>query len=244
MMKVLFPVVASIGFLSLLCLYLTGVGYQQESLQLGQAFGIMRYCAYAGIASVGLVVIYILWKRPKGLRFIVLVSSAVLGFISFYVPYQQQQIAGSVPAIHDISTDLVNPPVFVAVAPLRADAPNQAEYDGPEVAAQQQQAYPGINSIVYPQTLAEVFLVASAEVADMGWELVDANLGDGRIEATATTRWFGFKDDVVIRLSTDASGATVFDMRSKSRVGRSDVGVNAARIERFIDALNSELGDS
>jgi len=75
----------------------------------------------------------------------------------------------------------------------------------------------------------------------MGWEVVDANLDDGRVEATDTTRWFGFKDDVVIRLESGLADSTVLDMRSKSRVGRSDIGVNANRIRTFTAALNEKL---
>jgi len=78
-------------------------------------------------------------------------------------------------------------------------------------------------------------------VTEMGWEVVDANLDDGRVEATDTTRWFGFKDDVVIRLESGLADSTVLDMRSKSRVGRSDIGVNANRIRTFTAALNEKL---
>lgn len=77
-------------------------------------------------------------------------------------------------------------------------------------------------------------------VQELGWELVDSDIVSGRIEATDTTRWFGFKDDVVIRISQEATGS-VIDVRSKSRVGRSDVGVNAKRIETFLDRLQKRL---
>ena len=70
----------------------------------------------------------------------------------------------------------------------------------------------------------------------MGWHIVAAKSEEGRIEATATTLWFGFKDDVVIRIMPTAAGSRL-DIRSKSRVGLSDVGVNAARIREFVAAL-------
>ena len=70
----------------------------------------------------------------------------------------------------------------------------------------------------------------------MGWRIVDGNPAEGRIEATATTRWFGFKDDIVIRISA-AGGGSRIDVRSKSRVGRSDLGANAKRIQDFLTAL-------
>ncbi len=71
-------------------------------------------------------------------------------------------------------------------------------------------------------------------------DLVAAEANDGRIEATVTTTWFGFKDDVVIRIQSDG-GETLLDMRSKSRLGGSDVGANAARIRDFRDELAQRL---
>ncbi len=74
---------------------------------------------------------------------------------------------------------------------------------------------------------------------EMGLEVVAAEEKEGRIEAVATTRWFGFKDDVVVRVSPAAGGSRI-DVRSKSRVGRSDVGANARRIERFLMLLTTQ----
>ena len=71
----------------------------------------------------------------------------------------------------------------------------------------------------------------------MGLEIVEADAAQGRIEATATSFLFGFKDDVVVRLTDDA-GATKVDVRSKSRVGRNDFGMNAKRIRAFVAKLN------
>lgn len=142
-----------------------------------------------------------------------------------------------VPPIHDITTDTENPPSFVAILPLRKDADNPSEYGGPDVAAQQHKAYPNVR----PATLAappnEAFTKALGVARQMGWEIVDANSGEGRIEATARTFWFGFKDDVVIRVTPASTGSRV-DIRSVSRVGTSDVGANAKRIEKFLNKLS------
>jgi uncharacterized protein (DUF1499 family) len=75
---------------------------------------------------------------------------------------------------------------------------------------------------------------------DLGWEIVATAPAEGRLEATARTRWFGFRDDVVVRVRPDGSGSRV-DVRSVSRVGRSDLGTNARRIERFLAALGTAL---
>jgi uncharacterized protein (DUF1499 family) len=241
MNKVVYPLVVSVGFLAILLLYIAGAGYQRGAFELGQAFALMRYCAYAGIGGATLSIFYILWQRPLGLKLVVIFTSALLGLVAFYLPYRQQQLAQLVPPIHDITTDTANPPAFVAVAPLRATAPNPVAYEGEAVASLQRAAYPDIRTMVFANERAAVFSAAAQLIAELGWELVQANEQEGRIEATVTTRWFGFKDDVVIRLSEGTAGSTVFDMRSKSRVGRSDIGVNADRIRMFSNALGEKL---
>ncbi len=150
--------------------------------------------------------------------------------------------SGAAP-IHDISTDLDNPPAFVAVVPLReADsAQNPPDYSGPETAAAQRQTYPDIQPLTTSQPADAVFAAAREAVTRMGWTLVEASVGDGRIEATATTPWVGFRDDVVIRVAS-INGQTRVDVRSKSRVGRGDMGANAARVRAYLAELEAELG--
>ncbi len=131
---------------------------------------------------------------------------------------------------------MLDPPQFLKVLPLRAGAPNPATYGGPEVAAAQKSAYADIQPQDFSQAPAETFALALAKAREMGWEIVDADAANSRIEATATTLWFGFKDDVVIRITAVGSGSRL-DVRSVSRVGRSDVGANAARIRAFLTAL-------
>ena len=125
--------------------------------------------------------------------------------------------------------------------PLRADAPNPPEYLGGETSELQRQFYPDIMSIVYVQSPEQVFSAVTDIATALGWEIVDANLADGRVEATETTKWFGFKDDVVVRLTRVTANSTILDVRSKSRVGRSDIGVNAKRIRTFTGMLNARL---
>src|SRR5690606_29915881 len=134
-----------------------------------------------------------------------------------YIPLSQMQTARSVPAIHDITTDLDNPPEFVDVLPLRRDAPNPPEYAGEDAARQQLEAYPDIAPLFLEVPLDRVYETAQQVSDSMGWELVAANLEQGRarVEATDTTRWFGFKDDVVIRIQDTPEGTRV-DIRSKS----------------------------
>lgn len=229
-----------IGVLAGLLLLVSGPLYRMQILELGIAFTALRWAAYIGVAVTVLIILYLIWQRPRGLRLAALTTAAVIGFVSFYLPYQQLQTARSVPPIHDISTDLENPPVFVDIAPLRANAPNPVEYAGSETADQQREAYPGIQTLVLTNDYERVFQAALTVVNDMGWQLVASDLAEGRIEATDTTFWFGFKDDVVIRLTREADRVHV-DVRSKSRVGRSDVGKNADRIDTFLQQVRKAL---
>ncbi|MCC5794555.1 MAG: DUF1499 domain-containing protein [Chromatiales bacterium] len=148
--------------------------------------------------------------------------------------------AAASPPIHDITTDTVNPPAFVAVLPLRAQAANPPDYAGEEIARQQRAAYPDIVTLQTDAPPEEVFARAREVVERMGWALVDASEAEGRIEATDTTFWFGFKDDIVVRIE-QRDGGTAVDLRSKSRVGQGDVGANARRIRVFLQRLQAAL---
>jgi uncharacterized protein (DUF1499 family) len=220
-----------------------GPAYRLELLTLGKAFGVLRYGAYAaiGAALAGLAALGIsAWqRRPRpalsgGL--VVLCAAALLA-----VPLLQLQQARQVPPIHDITTDVDDPPPFVALAGAREKAPNAVAYPGAETARQQQAAYPEIRPLTLRAPLPAVRAAAVAAVRESGWEV--AALGDTAIEATATTTWFGFRDDVAIRLRAVPDGVRV-DMRSASRVGRSDVGTNAARIRAYLEKLQRRVEDA
>ena len=175
------------------------------------------------------------FRRLRWQNVVAGLAAAALGLVGYLVPAEQQAIARSVPPIHDITTDTDDPPSFVAILPLRADAPNPPEYD-PAVAGQQREGYPDLRSVTLDAPPAEAFAQALAAARAMGWELVADDAAAGRIEATDTTFWYGFKDDVVIRVRPDVAGSRI-DVRSKSRVGRSDVGANARRIREYAARL-------
>lgn len=236
---------ASIAALALIALALAGPLYRFGFFEFGQSVTLMRYTAWAGVLMLLLAIV------PLGLALylggvmraaVACLLAMVLGIATAWVPFNWQQTARSVPPIHDISTDTRNPPAFRAIAPLRANAPNPVAYAGEETAEQQKEAYPDIETLRF-QRPAEDVLDASVTVSQaMGWELVSVDADNGYLEATATTPWFGFKDDVVIRIRATAEGSEL-DIRSKSRIGGSDLGTNAERIRTFRDQLEKRLGD-
>lgn len=144
--------------------------------------------------------------------------------------------ARATPAIHDITTDLDDPPQFVAVLPARAGTDNPVEYGNGAVADQQRRAYPDLGPLHLDEPPASAFSRALAVARDMGWLIVAADGSAGRIEATDRTRVFGFMDDVVIRVRPDGTGSRI-DVRSLSRVGRGDLGTNAKRIGTYLARL-------
>ena len=129
------------------------------------------------------------------------IIALVLVAAAFAMPVSKVRQASRVPRIHDITTDTDRPPRFVSVVPLRAGAPNPVEYGGPEVAAQQRQGYPTCSRCRCRCRRIRRSTGRWPTARVMGWEIVASDPQSGRIEATDTTFWFGFKDDVVIRVA-------------------------------------------
>jgi len=233
-------VAAGVAALALFLLAAAGPAYRIGLLSIPNAFSLLRWGAYAGIAAMVLALIAGGLAYRRHARYVVAkaILTFVAGLVAFAIPFQWQTTAQSLPRIHDVTTDLENPPTYQAILPLQADAPNTL--DRPTDLAEQQRAgYPDLAPITLPMPPDQVFVRALAVAQDSDWEIVTADKGSGRIEATDTTRWFGFKDDVVVRLTPWGSGTRV-DVRSVSRVGGSDIGTNARRIRGFLEALQSE----
>ena len=216
-----------------LLLLVAGPGTRFGIWTFGTGFLLMRWAFFVGVGAAALAALLLVIPKTRRSGAVALAAALVIGLGTAWVPWNGLRTVRSLPFIHDITTDTLRPPEFVAVAPLRADAPNPVEYEGEEVAAQQREGYPDIETLRLGMPPAQAFERALATARRQGWEIVAAVPAEGRIEATATTFWFGFKDDVVIRIEADGDGARL-DIRSKSRVGRSDVGANAARIRRFV----------
>ena len=218
-----------------LMLPLAGIGYRLGLWDFRPGLTVFRWAAYAGLAAALLSLIGLFRTRsgsPRG-GFSLAVIGLVVGLVATWIPWQWWQTAKRLPLIHDITTDTETPPAFVAILPLRAGAPNKAEYEGPELAAQQRAGYPDLKALTVAIPPAQAFTHALAVAKEMGWEIAASEPAEGRIEATDTTFWFGFKDDVVVRITPAGNGSRI-DVRSVSRVGKSDVGKNAKRITEYL----------
>ena len=189
----------------------------------------------AGAAGLVLLVLHFV-PRWRALGKLVPVAVVAIALATMAMPLYLLSEAKKVPPIHDITTDTEQPPAFVALLAQRRASPNGADYGGPELAAQQKKGYPDIAPLRLPQPPAEALTHVADVARAMHWEIAAVDPAEGRLEATATTAWFGFKDDVIVRVRPDGIGSRV-DVRSVSRVGRSDVGANARRIREFLAKL-------
>lgn len=214
---------------------LSGTGTRFEFWNFRTGLTMLRWAAYGGLASAVLSLIGLVAGLRSAASRSVIISllGFFLGAALVAVPLNWLRIAKSVPPIHDITTDTSNPPQFAAILPLRKNALNPPEYGGLAVAAKQLKAYPDIVPLMLNISPDMAFDKALSIARKMGWKIIDGNQSEGRIEASDTTFWFGFKDDIVIRITRADSGSRI-DIRSVSRVGKSDVGANAKRIRGFL----------
>lgn len=217
----------------------------------GTGFGILRYAFYAAIVAVVAVMVSVVLSRRTDAR--TGRSNFAAGVISvLFGAYLGNQVATarSVPAIHDVATDLKDLPNFTTLTVRPDNLENIPDMDRPELAALDPESrWKAIHREAYGDywprrlSLSPAVALRRAETLarDRGWDVAKVDPGAGTIEATATTLFFRFKDDVVVRIRPDPAraGGSLVDMRSISRVGGSDVGVNAKRIRAFLDDLAS-----
>lgn len=239
-MKISFIVLVGL-LLALVCGFATmlaGLGSRWGWWYFRKGFTILRWSAYAGLLAAvvcGAGLIGSLQLRIYD-GVILALLGMLIGLITVGNTWSWKQSIRNHPPIHDITTDTQNPPLFSAILPLRKDAVNPAEYGGPDIAAQQAKAYPDVKPLVLNQSITVVFDKALDVARGMGWEIIDANKTEARIEAVDTTFWFGFKDDIIIRITREGARSRI-DLRSVSRVGRTDVGTNAKRIKTFLEQM-------
>ena len=190
---------------------------------------------------VSLIYLFIASKNQLTKNRNMLLGSLAICVLPMIVVGPQIIKARSVPPIHDITTDAENLPTFQAIVKHRVHSPNSLEYGSKELPATklialQLEAYPNVKPLETDLGVEEAVSRAETVLESQGLKIVSADVENGLVEATATTFWFGFKDDVVVRVVASGTGSRI-DLRSVSRVGQSDIGANAARIEKFLAAF-------
>ena len=218
----------AVAVLALLMVALSGPSVRFDLLGYRWGLTIFFWTLYVGLAAAVLAVGALAWPAARARGIGLPIVALIFGLATAYVPYQFRQMARAVPPINDISTDTENPPQYMT---------GSKPYPGAEFARQQRAAYPDIQPSVVYLPRAQAFARASLAAESMGWEVVGRDAAAGTLEAVDTTKWFGFKDDIAIRVTPSGEGQTRIDIRSKSRVGRSDLGVNADRIRAYLQRL-------
>jgi uncharacterized protein (DUF1499 family) len=234
-----------VGVLCAVAALLPGLAYRTEMLPLDLAIQSVRWAGTVALGGAALALLGLLltlgssarrrWRRRA---LMALAINLIVAAGPLYHYFQLQ----SLPHIHDISTDTTNPPTFEAVVPLRRGATNPIDYVS-ATAAEQRKGYPDIAPLSLTLPPAVAFDNAERAARAMGWQVVAAAPGKLRIEATDTTLLFGFKDDIVVRI-TPRDGGSVVDVRSLSRVGGSDFGTNAKRVRAYLKRVATASGVS
>lgn len=228
--------------LAVILMGLAGLGSRWGWWYFTTGFAMLKWTAYAAIAAAVLTVVAALFvrggHRGRSLAIAAVAVIVAIGVVS--VPWRMLRAARALPAIHDITTDTNNPPEFVVLHDRRPGALNKVEYGGPDVAAKQHAGYPDITPAILPGVSpSEALSRAAATARELGWTVVAEDTAAGRMESSDRTRWFGFTDDQVVRVTPVPNGSRV-DIRSLSRVGGSDVGTNARRIRKFLATLKEQ----
>lgn len=232
-----------VGIVSAAVVALSGPAHRYELLPLNVALPAVQWGATAAAVGAALALLAVLltlgssarsrWRRRA--RWGLLLNLAVLAW-----PLYMYSLYETNPRIHDISTDTANPPAFEAVLPLRRGAKNAVDYV-PATAAEQRKAFPDIAPLQLPIAPAVAYDNAERAARAMGWQIVAAEPAKLRIEAIDTTLVFGFKDDIVVRITPQGAGSMV-DVRSLSRVGSSDFGANAKRVRAYLKRVATASG--
>ena len=216
-----------LAILAVLLLVTSGPGTRIGLWPLRVGIGMFAGALLAGLATTGAAVIGLALPRLRARSAPLLVSALLLGAASAAVPLDYIRRVKALPYINDITTDTVRPPQFSSPKTYQS-----------HFAELQQIGYPDLRPLDLALAPNRAFARAADIARDQGWEITALDESAGGIEATVTTRWFGFKDDVAIRITPAGAGSRV-DMRSKSRTGRSDAGANAHRIEEFLSRMNA-----
>lgn len=218
--------------------------------------------AAAVVAVIALIAVLVRTPRRGWQTALIALLIPALGF--GYMGWVRTQSA-DIPPIHDVATDIADPPtpserllalraaddanpVLDMTAPLTAadayQGPRFARFGDKNLGQVGHEAYPAVRTLRVAAPPSAVFAAARKASSDMGWSLVSEDEVSGRIEATSETFWFGFKDDVIIRVRPAADGGgSLVDVRSISRVGLSDLGANARRIGSWRTRVSAELSN-
>lgn len=237
------------------------IGAGQDLWPKMTGLGTWQVAAVLALVAIILSLLVLVLYRKRGGNLVkqCVIALVFAGAFAGYIGYIMS-VGRSVPAIHDVTTDVQNPPLFAKLEPRGDNLSNipgrgDPAYSGKDArerwALLHMQAYSDIKPIMLNMTVADAVALAEKVAQQSDWVVAVADGADGRMEATDSVSLFEFKDDVVVRVTPVAGNAipdseatpadiadsvtTVkMDVRSVSRLGVSDLGVNAKRIREFL----------
>jgi uncharacterized protein DUF1499 len=205
---------------------------------------LMPYAGYAGAAAavISVLALAVGGRRIAGGAIPLALLGLLIGGTVAYFPLHWNSQRGLHPRLNDVTTDIDDPPSLAFAQQMReAEHGHAVSYGGAKVAEVQHKSYPDIGPAMLDLAPPEAFGRALATARSKGWTIVRADPAAGIIEASERSRWFGFTDDIAIRVSPAGEGSRI-DIRSASRQGGSDFGVNAARVRGYLAALRASVG--
>jgi len=221
----------ALGLTAITTIVLGGAGYRLGWWHFLPGLAASEWATYASGLALVLSAVGLNQTRPGGTRRGLWQAAAglLLALLPLGMAAQWEYATRTTPAINDISTDTRDAPVFW-------EMPTPTDYPGGKTAELQRTAYPDVLPLKLAAASDKVFEHALAVAKDKGWTVVASAPEEGRIEATASSLLYGFVDEVAIRIKPVDGGAVV-DVRSRSRIGKVDRGVNARRIRGYLAAL-------
>jgi uncharacterized protein (DUF1499 family) len=202
---------------------------------------LMPDAGYVGLAAAAVSAMALVFAGRSAARrgLVLAVLGLLIGGTAAYFPWHWSNQRGAYPRLNDVTTDFEHPPSLAFAEAMRQrEHGNPVAYGGAATAALQQKSYPDIVPATRSVTPGRAFEQALAVAKAKGWTIVKADPEAGTIEATDRSRWFGFTDDIAIRVSAAGAGSRI-DIRSAARQGRGDFGVNANRVRAFLAALRA-----
>lgn len=227
-----------LGLAAIATIVASGIGYRVGWWHFTRGLQASEWATYGAAIALVLSGLGLIQTRPRAARGGLAV--AALGLLVALLPLamalQWEVASRTTPPINDISTD-------TADAPIIWDMPNPTDYPGAQTAALQRAAYPDLVPLKLGLPPEQAFAQAWSVAEEKGWTIVASVPAEGRIEATSSSLLYGFTDEVIVRVKAAEGGALV-DVRSRSRLGRVDRGVNAKRIRGYLATLQDRAADT
>ena len=213
---------------------LSGLAVLSAALLVACVAGLFGFSAFVVIWRTGM--------RGTGVALGGLVLVAALLGLPAFLAFQAIRL----PMQNDASTDLVDPPDFSRSSASLAARGGHANGELPQAWREaQRKTWPDLQPIMLDLDISEAWPLVQATVAALRWRVIERQApggrqGNARLEAIDYSLLLGFPDDITIRLRP-AAGQTRVDIRSASRYGRHDFGVNPKRIAKFATELQAQL---